>query len=376
MKNINDLYKYLKTTGRFAGAQQAVPTPRLVVESMLESENFRGSILVMYNVEFVISLVYTHNVDPNNITFYSDHQNKSKFVERIGVKYITDLDSTMKFDTIVGNPPYQDGTKDGGQNKIYNQIAKTAISLLNEDGIIAFVTPTSVLKKSKRFSLVGQKGLKIVDFTADNHFNVGIKICWWMIDTAYTGDVTVIHNAGVVHQSNEDVIHDYSTVDKDFALLYERLKSVTDTPDKRMFKQNNFGPAMSKKKDKIHIYPLYKLEKTTKKITYYSSRVPYFVGKNKFTISMTKGFTDTATDVGIEDFDVGYLTTDVASDDEVKNIKSFIFSDYFIKHSEKWKQVDGYGYNYALKYLPPFDKTIEWTEESVKEFLESFLNVS
>lgn len=375
MKNVNDLYKYLETTSRFSGAHD-IFTPRQVTETVLKNIDTAGKkIFVLYNIEFVISLVYTFNVDPNSILFYSDHENKSKMADRIGVKYTNKLEQKMKFDVIIGNPPYQDGSQDGGQNKIYNQISKTALGLLAADGILAFVTPTSVLKKSKRFSLVGQSGLKIVDFTADDHFNVGIQICWWMIDKSYIGEVNIVHQRGSLTQPNDEVIHNYSKIDKDFAGLYERLKTVTDTPDKRMFKQNNFGPAMTKVYDAEHPYPLHKLDKGLAKVTFYSSRVPYFVGKDKFTISMTKGFTDNATVVSVDDYDVGYLTTEVTDADEVANIKSFIFSEYFIKHSERWKSVDGYGYNYALKYLPPFDRTVEWNNQSVEAFLESFRNV-
>jgi hypothetical protein len=375
MKHVNDLYKYLETTSRFTEAHD-IFTPRLLVEKMLTGiDTANKKIFVLYNVEFVISLIYTYKVNPANILFYSDHVNKSKMVERMGVKYTNSLGQSMKFDVIVGNPPYQDGSKDGGQNKIYNQISKTSIDLLTPTGIIAFVTPTSVLKKSKRFSLVGQQGLKIVDFTADDHFNVGIQICWWMIDKSYSGDVSIIHQQGSLTQPNDQVIHNYSKIDKSFADLYEQLKTVTDTPDKRMFKQNNFGPAMTKVRDADHPYPLHKLDDGTPKITFYSSRVPYFVGKNKFTISMTKGFTDEATVVGFDDYDVGYLTTEIVDQKEVDNIKSFIFSDYFIKHSERWKIVYGYGYNYALKYLPPFDRTIKWDDASVEAFLESFRDV-
>ena len=95
---------------------------------------------------------------------------------------IIEWDTDMKFDVVVGNPPYQDGTKEGGQNKIYNVICKRSMSLLKEDGTIAFITPTSVLKKSKRFSLIDQPGLKHVDFDADNFFDVGISICSWIVD--------------------------------------------------------------------------------------------------------------------------------------------------------------------------------------------------
>ena len=36
-------------------------------------------------------------------------------------------ETDMIFDVVVGNPPYQDGSKEGGQNKIYNQFSKKAI---------------------------------------------------------------------------------------------------------------------------------------------------------------------------------------------------------------------------------------------------------
>ena len=58
---------------------------------------------------------------------------------------------------------------------------------------------------------------------------------------------------------------------------------------------------------------------------------------------------------------------------QVDNIKSFLFSEYFITHSEQWKLYNGNGFNDALIYLPPFDKTKSWTNEEVKEFIESFV---
>jgi hypothetical protein len=351
-------------------------TPLALTNNVLSKIDVKNkTILVMYNVEFVITLIEVYSADPEQIVFYSDHKNKSKLVERFGVKYIEEL-SNMKFDLVIGNPPYQDGSQDGGQNKIYNQICKKALTLIEDDGVLAFVTPTSVLKKSKRFSLLDQPGLKTVDFTADDYFNVGINICSWIVDKQHTGDVEVIHANGTDMQSNSQVIYDYSKVNRSFADLYARIKGVADTPDKRMFKQNNFGPAMSKSKDARHVYPLHKISNGTAVVTFYSSRVPYFVGKNKFTISMTKGFSNDAIVVGVDDYDVAHMTTEVNSTQEVENIKSFIFSDYFKEHSQRWKDLDGYGYNYALKYLPPFDKTKSWTSDEVKSFLEGFLNGS
>ena len=158
----------------------------------------------------------------------------------------------MKFDTVLGNPPFQ-GDSDNNQNKIYNQFSKKSLMMTNDTGCLAFVTPIPVLKKSKRFSVVGVDGLKVVDFRANNYFDVGSTI-------------------------------------------------ICD-----------------------------------------------------------------------KDYDTAHMFTDITNDDEIDNIKSFLFSDYFVAHSKKWKELDGYGFNDCLKYIPPFDKTKKWDSESVKQFLEGFL---
>lgn len=300
------------------------------------------------------------------------HKLVGQYAKKPYAKFL-EMENTMKFDIILGNPPYQDGTKDGGQNKIYNQFSKKALELIKDNGIISFITPTSVLKESKRFSLVGMDGLKVVDFRANNYFDVGIGICRWTIDKQYAGDVTV-YNAddSSSMQSNESVIYDHSSVDKDFAKLYEALKKKTHSPELRMFKQNNFGPALNKTKTKDHVHSLYKLEDKVVKLTYWSSRQPFYENKKKLSIGMTKSLTDDAMYVGKENFDPGYMTTCVSNNEEVKNIKSFILSAYFIEHCNKWKSLDGYGYNYGLKYLPPFDTSKQWTNDEVKEFIESY----
>ena len=278
----------------------------------------------------------------------------------------------MKFDVVVGNPPFQDGSKEGGQNKIYNLFAKSALEIGN---VVAFVTPTSVLKKSKRFSLVGMVGLNVVDFTANNKFDVGVSVCYWIVDKSHDGDVTVIDESGVRKESSDTVIYDYSAVDINFIKTYEKLKSLTDTPSKRMFCQNavDASNGRSKQKNKEFKYPVYKLVDGKPMLIQYNKPSPKFTGETKISISVTKALTDSAVYYGREDFDVGHLHT-TASREEASNIKSFILSPYFIEHTNRWKQVDGYGFNNALKHLPPFDKTKPWTNDEVKEFIESFLD--
>jgi len=53
-----------------------------------------------------------------------------------------ELDNTMKFDVVVGNPPYQDAA---GQNTLYPKFYSKAVSLLTADGYIAMITPPAII---------------------------------------------------------------------------------------------------------------------------------------------------------------------------------------------------------------------------------------
>ena len=89
MKSAKDFYKFLKTEKTLFAGSHNVYTPQPLIEEILNQIDLKNkSILVMFNVEFVISLVYNYQVDPSKITFYADHENKIKIAKRLGVKYI------------------------------------------------------------------------------------------------------------------------------------------------------------------------------------------------------------------------------------------------------------------------------------------------
>jgi len=92
--------------------------PQPVVNKILNRIQLTGTILVMFNIEFVISLVYNYNIDPTTITFYSDSKNKAKIADKLKVKYITTLEKNMKFDYVLLNPPF-------GKFKEFKNIAQT-----------------------------------------------------------------------------------------------------------------------------------------------------------------------------------------------------------------------------------------------------------
>ena len=108
-------------------------------------------------------------------------------------------------------------------------------------------------------------------------------------------------------------------------------------------------------------------------LAYWTSKVPYFQLDRKVSIAMTRSLNAESIIDSKDNFDLNYMTTNILNTQQLENIKSFLLSEYFIEHSKKWKSLDGYGFNCALKYLPPFDKNKQWDSKKVQEFLESFI---
>lgn len=202
----------------------------------------------------------------------------------LNINYITQQEyfdlKDVQFDAVIGNPPYQDNSiKDNQQNKIYNQFSKKAIELVSETGTVNFVTPVAVANLSKRFALTETHGVKEIDFTADKHFNVGAKICSWIVDKTYSGDIKVISDAGVDYVKFGTSVFDPSVTDIKFAELAQALGKLPIAD--RAFKQNNHGPAYNKTKTADHIYPAYKVKDDELILSAYSKREPWFTGKKK-----------------------------------------------------------------------------------------------
>jgi hypothetical protein len=90
----------------------------------------------------------------------------------------------MNPDVITGNPPYQNSD---GVNKLWPLFVKKALSLLNDDGVLAFVTPSIwVYRDGRKTSAVRTEienwSIKYIDLTASRYFpTVGEDICSYVV---------------------------------------------------------------------------------------------------------------------------------------------------------------------------------------------------
>jgi len=277
----------------------------------------------------------------------------------------------MKFDYIVGNPPYQDGSKksDKGrqaQNKIYPAICKKVIALLRPTGIINFITPTSVTRLNKKFSLLTLPiNVLEVDFSINSKFNVGVTVCSWIVQNSpRKKNIKIIGTNGSEKLSS--TIYDIDRFDEKFIHMFNTMYS---TPVKdRMFTKNNVGANLSKEGTEYYKHRVLKIQDGKEVLSYYTGKTPVLHNKDKLFVPSTKMFKSSSLFTSKKDFDMNYLCT---VNKNRENIESFIFSEYFVKLTSTWKLYKNVGFTESVIYLPKFSTSKKWDNESVKEFLEN-----
>jgi hypothetical protein len=236
MDQITKIYKALADGDvPFEGGHN-IHTPRKLVEEVLGKIQLDGNILVMFNIEFVVSLVYTYNIDPANIRFYSDHTNKNKICDQLGVKYIDSLESDMKFDVILSNPPYDRGIKTNINLPFHNIGPHSAFSFvshsnLSDGGVYSVVLPCNFmcLPSARDFrdwfikSFEIEK-INIVDNTNKRIFDIGLSdiVLIQAKKTMATNNTKVIWNDSfLVDLTKYDIWPMYKT--KESTSIFDKL---------------------------------------------------------------------------------------------------------------------------------------------------------
>ena len=223
----------------------------------------------------------------------------------------------MKFDVVIGNPPYQRDTKGdrGGSssNPLWWEFSNTAFNLVKEGGVVSLITPDNIMSGGEQFTslLIGSKSkydLKLIDFSANDHFSVGIKICRWVaIKRNPTGEAT--NNGitfdptkvGVVFSSPElnSIITTMCGHESD-KLNFNTSNRWDKAPiTKRVKKQGNDIALADLKNDSSELYPHAVMNNDKIKYSHFSSKdvgvwrvfVPQFSTNTKFFVDDTMAAT-------------------------------------------------------------------------------------
>lgn len=135
----------------------------------------------MFGVDIVDKIVY------NDKYSFLCNQIKRKYPSITVMKGdFTELEFDMKFDVVVGNPPYQGnndkGTKQPKSHNLWSKFVDKGSELLNTDGYIAFVTPDSWMSpNSQVLKMFKDNSLIWVDTEVGKYFTVGSSFTAWVM---------------------------------------------------------------------------------------------------------------------------------------------------------------------------------------------------
>jgi hypothetical protein len=104
--------------------------------------------------------------------------NKHKLVGQYAVKpydKFLELDDTMKFDVIVGNPPFQRSDTDAKRWTLWDQFVKKSFELADT---VAMITPQSITSPGP-FTLIKDKAT-VINIDVSKHFNVGSTFAYFI----------------------------------------------------------------------------------------------------------------------------------------------------------------------------------------------------
>ncbi len=180
-------------------ATSDVVTPLDLVKRQFATVEARGTVCIPgAGIGTYVLAAIEAGFDPANI--YAVEFNKAYFClgsgiyTRLGVNYIyadyLNWDPKMKFDVIIGNPPYQNPNKgkkaangrSANGSPLWSKFIKKSASLLKQDGILSLLIPSAVTTPKSR-GMSAAKGLSLlsVDFGMEEFFKVGTQIshvCW------------------------------------------------------------------------------------------------------------------------------------------------------------------------------------------------------
>lgn len=267
----------------------------------------------------------------------------------------------MKFKAALGNPPYQNNESESDAGKLYIDITKKTMDILDDDGIIDFHTPDTLVRDGRNKFTVKKQGLRSVDYTANESFNEGVTIVNWIYDKSYKGD-----DVEVTNKDKSVDIRKYtdSMVDKNDLIgikLFEKIKEGKS----KLFTSGQRANKNKDTKDEIYKYKVH-MNWFKNKVAY-TDEPPILFGKKKIFISISKSYTEDNFNISNDDFGQLQLMIDITdyTDEQINNIKQFLFHPICVNICNKYKTLYGTGFNNMLYTFPEIDINKRYTQEDI-----------
>lgn len=194
------------------------PVPEKAIPSFISAINKESEILLVdAGCVIALSLIENgHNPDKIFVAEGFDGEYKAvveKMSERFGFHHIAlnvdKLPTIMKFDYVLGNPPFSANNNCGnisgsGTGALWWKITLNSLNLLKDGGVISFITPQNLFNGGDQFRdlLLGENSqydVLDVNFDIDSYFNVGTTLCKWTVRKSKTDALTTVNDGRVLN---------------------------------------------------------------------------------------------------------------------------------------------------------------------------------
>ena len=205
-------------------------------------------ILVVDTVELILVLL-TWGAKKANIVYIAPYKYKGSIAKQLGVRVVQqsllEWESDMKFDIIIGNPPYQHPEKK--EDKLWPRFVVASVKLLKDHGTISMITPCTwawsndgKIKKARASLIENGMNLTFFDNSCNHHFNIGQNVAWFISEK--TGQYA--RKTKCILEDSTEVIVDFSK-DRPMTAKMKIIQGIVDKIDspsfeKFQFSQNNF----------------------------------------------------------------------------------------------------------------------------------------
>ena len=266
----------------------------------------------------------------------------------------------MKFDNIVGNPPYQDTNKrNTTPHKLWIDFTKKSFSdWLKDGGYLLQVSPSSFSSpSSKILQLFKDKQTHIINFNQEQYFpDVATTVATYVIENVVSNNTTIINNkftinldSSVLYTPNDFCQESFSIHSKTMFSTQPKLNVERDYVTGHNIRLKDKNPTLSKEKTEHHIYPMFH---SNRQVWYSTILQPF--AKEKKVIWTRSGYTKPFYDNGkFGVTDLSYYVR-VANDTEGKdlshNLNTRLFE--YIFATARWSGFGNDKVFYALPQLP------------------------